>query len=87
MEMCGHMSACARLHIYRVFSAKVYKKNPQKEKKKLQLLVLQQDLHIAKQEEKYSAVQGEVSEKLVMEASVAIEKKLNCHKVLHMERR
>lgn len=94
MATCGYVCVHSCTDI-KVFSAKsrfffFFKKKGWGEKvkrKKLQLLVPQQDLHIAKEEEKQSAVQGEVSEKLVTEASVAIEKKLNCHKVLHMERR
>lgn len=50
-----------------------------------QLLVLQEDCTL--QNKKIGTVQRMVSEKLVMEASVVIWKKLNCHKVLHMERR
>lgn len=69
MHMRVHVNVCVHMWTYIRYSVLRFKK---RKEKRLQLLVQQQDLHIAKQEEKYSAVQGEVSEKLVMEASVAI---------------
>lgn len=56
-----------------------------KKKKFFQLLELEEDCTL--QNKRIGTVQRKVSEKLVMEASVVIWKKLNCHKVLHMERR
>lgn len=48
-----------------------------------QLLLLEEDCTL--QNKKIGTVQRKVSEKLVMGPSVVIWKKLNCHKVLHME--